>query len=592
MSRAFRSSTSMNVMSSGMSWSGRSSMRTRCTVPPPSPAEIRRENNIMFDFLKRSQLVKRGLASPKTRRRRSTNELLHSLEYASYVKWLIFAAFVAGLALLIFSGQQPEPTKNFVIALLFFATALTQLWINQPTTFLRSSRLLLVFGVIFIQLAATKLVLVLCNSGMYTFLRPETAALIAPYAFAPLVLSVLLGRNHGLYASVFVSLWSSILFGKVDAPLLVCGLISGFTAVYLTLQVRQRSRLIRAGLGVGIAIWFLSLTFGLIGPIDLFSPNANDWKMISIQSGLAIGNGILTATIVGGILPLFENLFQITTDISWLEASDLNHPLLRRMTIEAPGTYHHSLVVANLAESAAEAIGANPTLCRVCSYFHDVGKLVKLEYYTENMNFERNPHDDLAPTMSALIIIAHVKEGVDLALKHGLNRQIVDIIQEHHGTSLVYYFYKRALQQQDDARTGGKIMNLREGDVPEVWEETFRYNGPKPQTKESAIISLADMAESASCSLEKPTPQKIEQLVSDLIGQRIGDGQLVECNLTLADLNMISERFRFTLMTMLHTRIAYPKQDTKITLLRDDGSQPDVMVATRKPESAPPVSAA
>jgi putative nucleotidyltransferase with HDIG domain len=289
---------------------------------------------------------------------------------------------------------------------------------------------------------------------------------------------------------------------------------------------------------------------------------------------------------------MFEHLFQVTTDISWLEASDLNHPLLRRMTIEAPGTYHHSLVVANLAEAAAEAIGANATLCRVCSYFHDVGKLVKPEYFTENMNFERNPHDDLAPTMSALIIIAHVKEGVDLALKHRLNRQITDIIQEHHGTSLVYYFYKRALQQQEDARTGGKIMNLREEDVPEVSEETFRYGGPKPQTKESAIISLADMIESASRSLEKPTPQKIEQLVNDLISQRIADGQLVECDLTLADLNLIAERFRFTLMTMLHTRIAYPKQDTKITPIRDDSVRPDVMAGVRKPESAPPISAA
>jgi putative nucleotidyltransferase with HDIG domain len=546
----------------------------------------------MFDFIKRSRLVKRGLASGKTRRRINKNELLHTLEFAFWVKCVIFAAFIAGLAVLIFSGQQPEPTKNFVIALLFFATAVTQLWINQPTTFVRSSRILLVFGVIFVQLAATRLLLVLCNSGTFALLRPETIGLIAPYAFAPLLLSVLLGRNHGLYASVFVSLWSSILFGKVDAPLLVCGLISGFTAVYLTLQVRKRSRLIRAGFGVGIAIWALSLTFGVIGPIDLFSPIAIDWKMIGIQSALAIGNGIVTATIVGGIIPMFEHLFQVTTDISWLEASDLNHPLLRRMTIEAPGTYHHSLVVANLAEAAAEAIGANATLCRVCSYFHDVGKLVKPDYYTENMNFERNPHDDLAPTMSALIIIAHVKEGVDLALKHRLNRRIIDIIQEHHGTSLVYYFYKRALQQQEDARTGGKIMNLREDDVPEVREETFRYNGPKPQTKESAIISLADMVESASRSLEKPTPQKIEQLVNELISQRIADGQLVECDLTLAELNLIAERFRFTLMTMLHTRIAYPKQDSKITSIRDDGAQPDVMAETRKPETAPPVSAA
>src|SRR5207244_234187 len=314
----------------------------------------------------------------------------------------------------------------------------------------------------------------------------DMAELLTPFALAPLLLSVLLGRNHGLYAAVFVSLWSSVLFGKIDAPLLVTGMISGFTAVYLTLQVRRRSKLVRAGLGVGVAIWILSLTFGFIGPINLFPPTANDWPMIGLQSAFAIGNGIVTATIVGGVIPMFEPLFQITTDISWLEASDLNHPLLRRMTIEAPGTYHHSLVVANLAESAAEAIGANGTLCRVCSYFHDVGKLVKPEYYTENMNFERNPHDDLAPTMSALIIIA-------------------------------------------------------------------------------------DMVENASRSLEKPTPQKIEQLVTELIGQRIADDQLVECDLTLADLNMIAERFRFTLMTMLHTRIAYPRQDTKITMLRDDG---------------------
>src|SRR2546423_15322561 len=168
----------------------------------------------MFDFLKRSKLIRRGLASRKTRRRRTKNELLHSLEYATGTKYFIFAAFIAGIAALIFSGQQPEPTKNFVISLLFFATALTQLWINQPTTFLRSSRLLLVFGVIFIQLAATKFLLVLCNSGSFRFLPPDTVGVIAPYPFAPLLLSVFLGRNHGLYASLFVSLWGRIIFCK------------------------------------------------------------------------------------------------------------------------------------------------------------------------------------------------------------------------------------------------------------------------------------------------------------------------------------------------------------------------------------------
>ena len=547
----------------------------------------------MFDFLKRNELVKRGMASTKTRRRRMPNDLFRSVEYAPWIKWAIFSLFAAGLALLIFNGQRPEPTKSFVVGLLFFAAAIAQLWINQPKTFARSSRLLLVFGVMFAQLAVTKIILILCQSTTFTIMKPATAALIAPYAFAPLVLSVLLGRNHGLYAAVFVSLWTRLLFGDFSGPLLACALVSGFTAVYLTLQVRRRSRLIRAGLGVGIVLWMLSLAFGLIGPIDPLSPSANNWPALSLQSALAIGNGILTATLVGGLLPMLEHLFKITTDISWLEASDLNHPLLRRMTIEAPGTYHHSLVVANLAESAAEAIGSNGTLCRVCSYFHDVGKLVKPEYFTENMNFERNPHDDLAPTMSALIIIAHVKEGVNLAMKHNLNYRIIDIIQEHHGTSLVYYFYKRALQQQDDARAGGKIMNMREGEMHEVSQESFRYRGPKPQTKESAIISLADMVEGASRSLEKPTPQKIEQLVNDLIAQRIADQQLNECDLTLAELKTIAERFRFTLMTMLHTRIAYPKHDPKTPGLRPDETlQPDVMATTKKPASAPPVSAA
>src|SRR5881398_471227 len=545
----------------------------------------------MFDFLRRRRLLRRGLASKKTRRRRTRNELLRSLESASYVKVFILAAFIAGLAFLIFSGQQPEPTKNFVIALLFFAAAIVQLWINRPGTFSQNSRVFLVFGTIFVQLAATKVILVLSSEQAFKFLTPEMGWLLAPYAFAPLVLSVLLGHNHGLYAAVFVSLWSSILFGRIDAPLLVISLISGFTAVYLTLQVRRRGQLIRAGVGVGVAIWLSSLSFGMIA-INLFPPMDNDWGMIGLQSALALGNGIITAMIVGGSLPMLEHLFQITTDVSWLELSDLNHPLLRRMTIEAPGTYHHSLVVANLAEAAAEKIGANATMCRVCAYFHDVGKLVKPQYFTENMSFERNPHDDLAPTMSALIIIAHVKEGVDLALKYRLNQRIIDIIQEHHGTSIVRYFYQRALQQHEDARAGGKIMKLREDDIPDVREESFRYSGPKPQTKESAIVSLADTVESASRSLEKPTPQKIETLVNELIEERISDRQLDDCDLTLGELKVIAERFRFTLLMMLHSRIAYPKAGQKLAAPRDESLRPDVMAATRKPESAPPVSAA
>ncbi|PYL60724.1 MAG: hypothetical protein DMF24_09215 [Verrucomicrobia bacterium] len=216
----------------------------------------------MFDFLRRGRLIKRGLASRKTRRRRARSELVRNLENSPYIKVLIFAMFAGGLAFLVFSGQQPEPTKNFLIALLVLATAITQLWINQPKSFSQNSRILLVFGIILVQLAATKLLLVMCNSGSYKFLKPEMGGLITPYAFAPLVLSVLLGRHHGLYAAFFVSLWSSMLFGPIDAPLLITSLISGFTAVSLTLQVRRRSKLIRAGFYVGLAIWLLSLTFG------------------------------------------------------------------------------------------------------------------------------------------------------------------------------------------------------------------------------------------------------------------------------------------------------------------------------------------
>src|SRR5437016_11061510 len=192
----------------------------------------------LLDFLKRGRLIKRGLASRKTRRRRPRSELGRNPQSPRYAKFLIFAAFVGGLAFLVFSGQQPEPTKNFVIALLVLATAITQLWINQPKSFSRSSRILLIFGVILVQLAVTKLLLVICNSGNYRLLKPEMGGLITPYAFAPLVLSVFLGRQHGLYAAFFVSLWSSMLFGQIDAALLLTSLISGFTAVSLTLQVR------------------------------------------------------------------------------------------------------------------------------------------------------------------------------------------------------------------------------------------------------------------------------------------------------------------------------------------------------------------
>ncbi len=532
----------------------------------------------MLGFFERQRLIKRGLASPKLRRRRSESEFVHSLEAGLFTKVLIFTAFIGGMAGLIFYGSGAQPAEKFFIALLIFMTALAQLWVNHPNTFASNSRILLMFGVMFTHLLMIKAVLVMSRTGA---IDPRFGTLVVPYAFAPLVCSVLLGKNQGLYAAVFVSLFGAIVFRGIDARFLVMSLICGFIAVFVTLQVRRRSRLIRAGVFVGLATWMLALSFQqIIIAWELFP--AMDWQLIAYQSLAAIGSGILTAMLVGGALPVLETLFGLTTDISWLEAADLNHPLLKRMTIEAPGTYHHSLVVANLAEAACEAIGANATMARVCAYFHDIGKLVKPEYFSENMTHDRNPHNDLAPTMSALIIIAHVKEGVDLALKHKLQQQVMDVIQQHHGTSLAAYFYQRARQQQEDARQGGKIMNMREEDIPDVREESFRYSGPKPQFRESGVIMLADCVESASRSLEKVTPQRLDQLINDLIEKRILDHQLDECDLTLRDLRAIAESFKFTLQSMLHSRIAYPA----------DNPTPREIEALRTPAKAPPVSAA
>jgi putative nucleotidyltransferase with HDIG domain len=263
--------------------------------------------------------------------------------------------------------------------------------------------------------------------------------------------------------------------------------------------------------------------------------------MIVKQVGAAIAAGIITGVIVVGFLPFLEGLFKRTTDITLLELTDYNHPLLRYMQMEAPGTYHHSLMVANLAENAANEIGANALVCRVCSLFHDIGKTGKPEYFTENQRDRANPHDDRTPSFSALIIKSHVKEGVSLALKHKLPRIIVDVIKQHHGTTLIEYFFQRA-------KGGGE----------QVCETTYRYDGPKPQFKEGAIIFFADSIEAASRSLRKVTPSHLEELIEQIFKSKIEDGQLDECPITLEEISRIKTSFAFTLLSMLHSRVAYP----------------------------------
>lgn len=519
--------------------------------------------------LKKNQLVKKGYCCGKTRRKPAQNHFLRSLENSGQLKTIIFLVFLAGLAALIFYGTgtlrddgASSQAKQFLFGVLVFFTAMTQLWITHPETFAKNSRLALLFSVFLVQLVLMKSLRIFIDNGTISY---RIGGLLYPYALAPLVISALLGRNQGIFAAIFVSLWGSILWSLVDATFLAMSLISGFVAVFITLQIRRRSQFLRAGLFVGLATWLLAMSFGLI-ELSWVPGTTTNWKMVAFQTMAAIGSGLGTAVLVSGILPALEQTFSLTTAMSWLELTDLNHPLLMRLSQDAPGTYEHSQAVARLAEAAAERIGANANMCRTCAYFHDIGKLVKPEYFTENMRSERNPHDDLAPTMSALILIAHVKEGVDLALKFNLNPAIVDVIQQHHGNSVVRYFYNRAVRQREEALAETMANGEHEEDIPEVREENFRYSGPLPQSKESAIISLADAVESASRSLEKPSPQRIEELVNDLVDERVADHQLDECQLTFHELREVVESFCFTLNSMLHRRVPYPKKIVPVTV--------------------------
>jgi putative nucleotidyltransferase with HDIG domain len=262
---------------------------------------------------------------------------------------------------------------------------------------------------------------------------------------------------------------------------------------------------------------------------------------------LAMGfmGGVISGIIVAGITPLFEAFFDYSTDIKLLELANLNQPIFQKMIMEAPGTYHHSIIVASLVEAAAEAIGANPLLARVSAYYHDVGKTKKPQYFIENQRNGENRHDRLSPKMSGLIITSHVKDGCEIAAKAKLGKQITNIIREHHGTSLVSYFYEKAKRDKD-----ASIRSLPEND--------FRYAGPKPQSKEAGLVLLADVVEASSRALSAPTPARIKNLVRERIEKVFMDGQLDECEITLRDLNKIAEHFTRILNGIFHQRIDYP----------------------------------
>jgi hypothetical protein len=300
-------------------------------------------------------------------------------------------------------------------------------------------------------------------------------------------------------------------------------------------RVRRRESVIKGGLIVGLlqaCVWFFMQGFNI------------DASYLR-QYALLCLNGVCYSIIIIGILPVFEYLFKTVTNINLLELADFNHPLLHRLMLEAPGTYHHSLIVGNLSEAACAAIGANSLLARIGAYYHDIGKLQKPEYFSENQELNSNKHDSLSPQMSKMLIMNHVKEGLELAKKNKLNPRIVEFISKHHGTSVVYYFYRRALEKIEDSQA--------------VQEEGFRYPGPKPDSKEIAIVLLADSVEAATRSHKRPTPESIRELVHKIINNKFIDGQLDGCDLTLKDIEKISQIFIHVLSGIYHTRVTYPE---------------------------------
>ena len=444
---------------------------------------------------------------------------------------------------------------GWTVTLIVLAAAILIFHFNYPTTSSRSSKTFLVIGGLLASLFLIRGV---------TALEPTHKMLVLPVALIPIFHSVLIGQRIGTFSAIFTSILGALLMEPAKTmQFLAFALVASYTGVLATRSVKKRGRLLRAGFYVGLVSMLLSIFFGEISLSGLLG-DQETIKACFAQLGIAFGMGLLTGMAVSAVLPILEGVFLVTTEISWLEMSDLNHKLLKRMQLEAPGTFHHSLMVAQLAEAAADAVGANSSMCRVCAYFHDIGKLNKPLYFVENQ-VEGNPHDDLTPTMSALVIVAHVKDGVDMAIKEKLAPEIIDVIQEHHGDSLVYYFYRKAQEQQSKQKDEAEEGQISDEEMVEVDRKNFSYPGPVPQSRESGIISLADAVESASRSLEKPNPTKIRSLVDDIVLSRIKDGQLDDCGLTLNDVKVIREVFSNTLRSMLHTRVAYPEEKKKKT---------------------------
>jgi putative nucleotidyltransferase with HDIG domain len=378
-------------------------------------------------------------------------------------------------------------------------------------------------------------------AGNLNLLSPMALFLAMPIAFVAMLVSVFQGIGVAVTFSLVISFLGCIAAGGV-VELFIYFFVNSMVAAHGVRNCNERTVLIKTGLKLGVLNIFLSIAVQMIHG----SPPAIEYV---VSAFLGFLGGLLSGVIATGILPLVEMSFGYTTDIKLLELGNLDQPLLRELMVQSPGTYHHSVIISNMVEGTAKAIQANPLLAKVSAYYHDIGKMKKPLYFIENQMEGENRHEKLAPSMSSLILISHVKDGVELAREHKLGREISDIIQQHHGTTLISYFYHKAKE---------RILS-KSGRVVDVKEEDFRYPGPKPQTKEAGLVMLADMVEAASRSLGDPTPSRIQGMVQKIINNVFSDGQLDECELTLKDLHEIAKGFNITLSGIFHHRIEYPE---------------------------------
>lgn len=395
---------------------------------------------------------------------------------------------------------------------------------------------------------------------------PHQVLLVLPYMLAPAVTAVLINRSTGVFVALCCTLYGAVLFPvKFSLPFVAdyigISLLTGVLAAGICGQLQKRQQLLYAGFKLGAIVFTCSVLLLLLHTQHFNSGELEGGLPIDILLAalLTFGVNFLLGVIINGVLPMLESIFRVSTHITWLEWADMNHPLLKKLQMTAPGTFHHSLCVQRLAESAAEAVGADVTRAGVCGLYHDIGKLNNPQYFSENIaDQSMSPHADLTPEGSARIIIGHVLAGVELAKEYRLNPMIIDAIREHHGVTTAYFFLRKAQDNYEHEKERFE-EGLSDTCPDEVNKALFTYEGPVPQSRESGIVSMADAVESATRSLQHPTEDDIRNMIDGIFKGRILDGHLQHSGLTLGDIAKMKESFFSTLRTMNHSRIAYPK---------------------------------